>query len=418
MIFLQAISRVVLGLVFIFSGFLKLIDPVGTALKVTEYLNAASLDFLSGLSPVAAITLATLEFMLGIAILLGLRMRLASVGIFIMMIFFSLVTLLLVIFDPITDCGCFGELIKLTNMQSFLKNMVLLLLSLFIFLRRKSFVPIGPAILEWFLMGFFFIISLSLSIYSYRNLPLMDFSDFKSGTDIVAQLDDLGSSTEYKATYIYKKGDEIGKFTLDNLPDSTWTFVDSETELLSGSSAKSMDFFIRSEEGEYMTDYFLSLEEPLFISVITNIGRLGKKEWERLNTFAQNVVLNGGRFIFLTSETNSDVQEVRERYGLTADFYWGDYKNLITLIRSNGGVVYLNDGCVVNKWAWRKVPQKRLKMIMDQDPDLYNAKVVTREKIRGEIWISAIILLIIIIRTFCRLYLKGTESREAPTLTD
>src|SRR5574344_58861 len=186
MSFFRALCRIIFGLTFILSGFLKLVDPVGTGLIVEEYFTLFHLGFIDNLAVYCGMLLSSLEFIIGINTLLGLRMKITSIVGLIFIFGFTLVTIYLVIFNPINDCGCFGEAIHLTNMQSFLKNVVLLLCALLIFFQRKKYVPIVPAPAEWTFVGVFWAAGLLVSINALITLPHIDFTAYKVGTDLNA----------------------------------------------------------------------------------------------------------------------------------------------------------------------------------------------------------------------------------------
>ena len=168
-------SRIIIAPVFIFSGFVKAIDPLGSAYKFSDYFEAFGLDFLSPMALVLAVMLSTTELIIGLSIIMGVLMRVTSWALLIFMSFFTLLTLLIAITNPVSDCGCFGDAIILTNWQTFWKNIVFMVPTLILFYGRKRFRPIGSIGAEWGIVTLFIVTGISLSLYTYRNLPVFDF---------------------------------------------------------------------------------------------------------------------------------------------------------------------------------------------------------------------------------------------------
>ena len=220
----KALCRLIFGLTFILSGFLKLTDPIGTGLIILEYLAVFHLGFLNAASIGIGIALSAIEFLIGISILLGLRMRFFTWLGLGFISFFTLLTLYLAIFNPITDCGCFGEAIHLTNWETFYKNLVLLTCALVLFFNRKSFIPIAHAAVEWVSVGLFLSVALLIAIPTYYNIPQIDFTAYKIGTD----LDKLTreSHAEYETVFFTQRMVSKGSliFTIcPTPPGHLWT---------------------------------------------------------------------------------------------------------------------------------------------------------------------------------------------------
>ena len=181
---IRGVVRFLLGLVFLFSGFVKLIDPVGSGMIMDEYLKFMHLSFLSFGADSGASFLSALEMLTGIVLLTGFRIKNAIVVSLSLLSFFTLLTLFLAIYNPIVDCGCFGEAIKLTNLETFLKNIVLLGMALFLYLQKDNFVPVAPGRIEWVFTIIFALLVILLSFYSHYNLPIVDFLEYKAGYDL------------------------------------------------------------------------------------------------------------------------------------------------------------------------------------------------------------------------------------------
>ena len=339
------------GFVFYISGILKLMDPVGAGLVMKEYLNFLHIGFLEPISTVAAGVFAFAEAILGAALVTGIWRKAiapAAVG---LQTFFTILTALLVIFKPEMDCGCFGEAINLTHLETLIKNLVLLALLLIYYIPAKH---LGLAKKRKYVA--FSIVCLStvaFATYSFLYIPMIDFTDYKPGTQInrLAETDDA-----FEAEFIYSKDGHEEAFTLENLPDTTWTFVRTETKEKK-QNKETATVSIYDAEGNY-ADSLLATGKIIVVILYRPVA--GEKEIRRLNAFLDNVSKAGFTAMVLSTS---------EIAGVQAASYVCDYKTLITLNRSNGGAVYLNDGFIIRKWAKKTLPDlPELAMLSDEDP--------------------------------------------------
>lgn len=234
--FLRNLSRIFVGLVFIYSGFVKVVDPLGSAYKFTDYFVAMNLEFLSGAALTLAILLCVAELVLGIALLFNLVPKISSWGALIFMALFTPLTLWLAVANPVSDCGCFGDALILTNWQTFFKNLIILAFVGVIFWQRKNFNPFYRPFWQW-ILGFFFAgMAFWLAFYSLNNLPIIDFRPYHIGANIpegmIVPDEEKNNVDVYESVFIYEKNGEQKEFTAETLPDSTWTFVDAEHKLV------------------------------------------------------------------------------------------------------------------------------------------------------------------------------------------
>ncbi|HOG41149.1 MAG TPA: DoxX family protein [Bacteroidales bacterium] len=402
----KALCRLIFGLTFILSGFLKLTDPIGTGLIIQEYLTVFSMRFLDFASIGLGIALSAIEFVIGISILLGLRMRFFTWMGLGFISFFTLLTLYLAIFNPITDCGCFGEAIHLTNWETFYKNLVLLTCALVLFFNRKSFIPIAYAAFEWVSVGLFLGIALLIAIPTYYNIPQIDFTAYKIGTDL--DMLTRESHAEYETIFLYSKDGKQQEFGLNDLPDSTWTFVDSRTELISGSpELAQVDISLRDTAGEYRTEVLLQ-EGPLVAGVIWDPEEMTPQMWTNLVILKSETLSEGSRFILLSSVREFDGNQA-EAFFPQEIIYTADRKALMTLVRSNGGGVYFFDGTIIHKWPSRRITSERISAILSEDSD----QVVLNDSIHQRLYINilliSIILIVILMRYFCKSFYTHKE---------
>lgn len=373
--FLLALFRILFALTFIVSGALKLVDPVGTGLIVKEYLDFMHLDALEPAAIGLGIALAVTEFTIGICILGGLRIRIISWITLIMVAGFTGITLYLMLFNPISDCGCFGEAIHLTNTQTFLKNVVLLVLAILIFLGRKRATRIAPAWLEWTFVGIFALLATAVAIRALATIPQVDFTAYRVGNS----LDELAqeNQAQYETTFIYTKDGHTEEFTLDNLPDESWTYLDSKTVQVGGSTKMAqVDFTLEQTEG------------PVLAVTIYSPEALDAGQLERIELFKRAAAQQGREVVV---------------YGPSGDYVTADRKSLMTLNRSNGGAVYFNDATIVAKWANLELPEVDLGAVLEEDPDV----LILQHRIREQLYVSILIAGALVLMAFMRIICKS-----------
>lgn len=427
--FLRAISRFGFGLLFIFSGFLKSIDPIGSALKVKEYLDAFHFGWIDFISIPSAMILSAAEFIVGVAILKGLRMQLFSKIALGFISFFTLLTLVIYIFNPVSDCGCFGEAIKLSNAATFYKNLVLLAFALVIYFQRDKFKPIATPRIEWGYILIYAVIIVGIEGYSLKKMPQIDFGIYKPGTDLIATQQG-NQEREYETTFIYSKDGKEETFTLNNLPDSTWTFVDAKTILVSGASEdSSVDFSFLDSEGMPVGNEILQNGGEIFFLSIYNARALSERGVERIIRFAERLFARNLKLYILSANSVDDTEELFKPYeelqGIEYEILYADYKAIISFNRSSGGLTYVNNGVIVKKWARGNYPFDTIDDILDKDPEIITSKEQIAEHLFAEISLFIILFLIVIIRFISKiihnrrvaklLHIPQVDEREAAT---
>ena len=375
--FLRGLCRVIFALTFILSGALKLLDPVGTGLIVKEYLDFMHLGDLEPAAVGLGIALATAEFVIGICVLSGLRIRIIAWAALILTAFFTGLTLYLMLYNPISDCGCFGEAIHLTNRQTFFKNVILLVLAVLIFLGRKRATRVAPVWLEWTFIGLFALVGLSIAIRALSTIPQVDFTAYRVGSS----LDELAQENQarYVTTFLYTKDGHTREFTLDNLPDESWTYLDSKTVQVGGSTRMAqVDFTLDQMEG------------PLLAVTVYDPAGLTPERRDLIDHFRKDALLHGQELVV---------------YGPTDEYVTADRKSLMTLNRSNGGAVYFNDGVIVAKWANSELRDADLDNVLGEDPDV----IILRHRIREQLYLSILVagtlLLLVMVRVLCKSFI-------------
>lgn len=341
------------GFVFFLSGIFKLLDPVGAGLVMEEYFSFLHLSFLDFSAKFLATGLAFMETVIGTALITGIWRRLTAYAAICFQAFFTLVSIILVIFNPDMDCGCFGEVIHLTHTQTLLKNIGLCIL-LACYTVPASALG-GPKKKKYVSFGLVTISVLAFSIYSWRHIPLVDYTDFKAATAL--QASDMFPTAEedlYEAVLIYEKDGRKSQFTLECLPDSTWNYVSTETRLKKEFSGSIVNLSFHDVNGDYQ-DQLAADGKVIVISVYDPDMRAQK--WTGTAAFINRAEEAGFRPILLVAATPEELQKrfakldepIRDILEWSA--YCADYKTLITMNRSNGGATYFSDGYLIRKWS-------------------------------------------------------------------
>ena len=357
----------VTGFVFFLSGIVKLLDPVGAGLVMDGYFDFLHMDFMTPASKFFGVMFALAETIIGTGLITGVWRKAVALSAIILQGFFTLLTLLLVIFNPEMDCGCFGEAIHLTHMQTFIKNIILcILLAVYFFpssqlgenRKRKyaSFALVTVSVLAF-------------TVYSLMYIPLIDFTDFKPASALMAGEGSGGDS--YESVFIYEKDGERQSFTLDHLPDSTWTFVDTETVMVESEGSASVNLSIRDAYGDYHDS--IAADGKIMIVSVYDIDRKAGR-WGQTAHFLSNAEKAGFTSLLLVRSTPEEFEEAVSGLDpmvvetLRRHLYFSDYKELVSMNRSNGGATFFCDGYLIRKWARRALPDmKNLEKLVEAD---------------------------------------------------
>jgi uncharacterized membrane protein YphA (DoxX/SURF4 family) len=360
------IARVLIGLTFIFSGFAKGIDPWGSAYKFTDYFNAFQMPWLTSLAFAFGILLAATEFFLGLAMVFNFFIRITSWFILAFMVFFTGLTLVLALTNPVTDCGCFGDALVITNWQTFYKNIVLLALAIFIFKQRNNFRSKNGPLLSIAMTGMTMVVYFYLVAYSYNHLPIIDFSPYKVGVNIpdAMKVPEGALKDIYENNLIYKNlksGDEK-EFTEANYPwqdTLNWKFVKmGEQKLIQkGYKPPIHDFRIETAEGEDIKDFFLYDEKGTFIVIAHNLQKSSKEGMAKMAALAIEAKRKGYNFIGLTATSPDSFEAFKNETGVQFDFFNTDEITLKTIVRSNPGLILIKKGTIQAKYHFNDTPK-------------------------------------------------------------
>ena len=362
--------RTIVGLLFIFSGLIKANDPLGFGYKLQEYFEVFHIAFLNDYATVFAILLCTIEIVLGALLLLGIRSRNVAFGLLLTIIFFTFLTFYSAFFEVVTSCGCFGDAIPLTPWQSFSKDIVLLIMILYIYKKRGEIMPlISTERAQNWILGFIILISLGFGLYTYNFLPILDFLPYKIGNNIPSlMIMPPGAPQDvYQITYTLKnKSTGETKSLTDKeylssgiWKDKSWEITgDPESKLISkGFEVKIKDLKITDSQG---TDYNTEILENPYYNLVIVAYDLSKTDLiglGNLNAIAINASENFNiRTVFLTSNSAQDAEAFSKKNKLVMEVFFADAIPLKSMVRANPGVLLLKNGTVINKWHFHNLP--------------------------------------------------------------
>ena len=358
------LCRIIVAVTFIFSGFVKAIDPIGTQYKLQDYLGAIGI---AGILPnwtllAVAVFLAAIEFCIGIFLLFAIQRRLISKLTVAFMAFMTMVTVWIVVADPVKDCGCFGDALHLTNTETLIKNIVLLVCSLAIMYRPLAMFRFVSKSNQWIVTNYtivFILVSSGLSLY---YLPIFDFRPYHIGVNIPRgmEIPKGAKLPQFKTTFIMEKNGQRKEFTLDNYPDASWKFIDSKTVQTSeGYIPPIHDFSITDNKtGLDLTNSVLSHKGYTFLLIAPHLETADDSNFgdiDRLYEYAQSYDIP---FYCLTASTTKAIKRWIDLTGAEYPFCITDEAVLKTIIRSNPGLLLLKDGTIINKWSHNNLPNE------------------------------------------------------------
>ena len=391
------LCRIIVGIVFIYSGFVKGIDPLGSDYKFTDYFNAFGMGWMNATTLFFSFALSLVEFLIGIALLFNLWVSRMTWGSLLFMAFFTPLTLVLALTNPVSDCGCFGDAMILTNWQTFWKNIILLLLAIMIFMYRKEYKSSLPLVGQFSFLALAGAGMLCLSVYCYRHLPVLDFRPYAVGKNITEgmRLPEGAEPDQYEVTLKYKNKQtgEVQSFTEENYPwqdTLNWEYESSSERLVKkGYITPIHDLVIEHPMLGNITEEILEDDNHTILAVAYNLTQSDVQYQPAINRLAEYAQEKGIRFYGLTSSSERDIETYKKRYHVPYEFCTADEIQLKTMIRSNPGVIILREGTILDKWAGKDVPDvKEL-----QDTDLTAYCVYSREQMQRIYLVYSIILL-------------------------
>ena len=352
-IFVQFI-RILVSLTFIFSGFVKLIDPIGTKIKMLEYFgeDVLNLTFLYPYALEISVIMILLEFALGIWLLFGYKPKFTLRALLVLISVFLFLTWYSAYYNKVTDCGCFGDAVKLSNRETFYKNVVLIIFILFLNWRWKDINPLFVKKITTGVSYTFTALALFFMIYTIRHLPLIDFRPYAIGKNIEEgmRIPPDAPKGKFKDIWYYKVNGEIKEFTNEDEP---WNikgaeFVDRKTITIQEAYTPPIhDFSIENETDGDITDQVLDMPE-VYLVISYKPTEISENARKKINEYTAKLIKEGHKVIGLFASNDDNIAK---KYNFT--LYLTDATTLKTMIRSNPGVIKLENGTVVEKKAWR-----------------------------------------------------------------
>ena len=357
------VCRFVLAATFIFSGYVKAIDPLGTLYKLKDYAAAMSLN---GLLPDwalvgVAIALGALEFALGVFMLFAVRRHVVSRIMLAFMAAMTVLTLWIFVADPVKDCGCFGDALKLTNGETLLKNIVLIACAALVAWRPVDMARFISRSNQWIVRYYTVAYIVITSVYCLYTLPIFDFRPYHVGMNIKQgmEIPEGAEQPEFESTFLLRKNGETREFTLDNYPDSTWEYVDTRTvQTKKGYEPPIHDFALTScDTGEDITEQVLTKKGYTFLLVSPRLAVADDSNFGDIDQIYEYADENGADFYCVTASANDEIERWRDLTGAEYQFCNADETTLKTMIRSNPGLMLLKDGTIIGKWSHNALPQ-------------------------------------------------------------
>ena len=356
------LCRIIVALTFIFSGFVKAIDPIGLQYKLQDYLGAIGIP---GFLPdwmllIMAVLLAAVEFCMGIFLLFAIQRRLISKLIVVFMSIMTLITVWLVVANPVKDCGCFGDALHLTNTETLVKNIILLGCSIVIMRRPLAMFRFISESNQWIVINYTIVFIFVCSGLSLYYLPLFDFRPYRIGTNIPRGMEIPKDAEQplFETTFIMEKGGQRKEFTLNDYPDSTWKFIDSKTvQVKEGYIPPIHDFSIADRKtGKDLTDSVLRHKGYTFLLIAPYLERADDSNFGDIDQLYEYAQTYNIPFYCLTASTAKAIQRWKDITGAEYPFCITDETTLKTIVRSNPGLLLLKDGTIINKWSHNQLP--------------------------------------------------------------
>jgi len=362
--------RIFVGLLFIFSGLIKINDPLGFSYKLEEYFEVFHIGFLNSFALSMSIILCSLEIILGFALLIGVRAKSVAWGLLLLIIFFAFLTFYSAYFKVVQTCGCFGDAIPLTPWQSFSKDLVLLVLIIVIFINRRKIEPAFSKKTGDNLLIGSAVIAVGIGLYTYNFMPVIDFLPYKVGANIPdgMKIPPGAKPDEFEITYNLKNkktGDTKvmtdKEYLSSNIwKDNNWTVVGTpENKLVKkGYEVPIKDLSIQDAQGNNYTNELLSNPYNSLIVVAYDLNHTNVEAIGRLNAMAVNLIHDfNTRVIMLTSNSSKDAEAFAKKNHMVMEIFYADEVPLKSMVRANPGVILLKNGVILNKWHYHSVPK-------------------------------------------------------------
>ena len=357
------ICRLVLAVTFILSGFVKAVDPLGTQYKLNDYLEAMQLGNLvpQTVTLMGSIALSTVEFCIGIFLLFVIYRRFTSRLALLVMSIMTVLTVWIYMADPVSDCGCFGDAVVLTNGQTLLKNIILLACAVIVAWKPLDMLRFISHTNQWIVINYSVLFILFVAGYALYDLPQFDFRPYHVGANIKEGMEvpEGAEQPQFETTFIMEKNGERREFGIDNYPDSTWTYIDTRTvQTKQGYVPPIHDFSITTPEGEELTEEILNDKGYTLLLISPHLEDADDSQFDLINQIYEYAEDNDYPFYCLTASGEQGISRWRDITGAEYPFALTDETTLKTIIRSNPGLLLLKDGTVIRKWSHNRLPDE------------------------------------------------------------
>lgn len=350
---LVALSRIIVGLLFIVSGFIKLNDPVGFSFKLEEYFSAAvlNMEFLTPYALSIALFVVIFEVLLGVTLLLGYRVKFTVWSLLIMIVFFTFLTLYSAITGKVTDCGCFGDALKLTPWQSFLKDIVLLGFILILFYKKEYITPLFSEKIRLIGFGMALLLCVFYAVYVLNHLPVIDFRAYKVGTNIMEGMTVPEDAPKAVYEYAWKfnvDGKEQIVRTQGDYPEVNGEFVDVKTTQVQKGYEPPIHDFTMEKDGVDHTVEIMNWNNVVVI-IARIINEADEEAMKEIKIITDEALKKGYKVIGMSASNPEEIAPFKKKFDLNFDFYFTDLTTLKTIVRSNPGILKLKNGTIIQK---------------------------------------------------------------------
>lgn len=393
------ICRLVLASTFIFSGFVKANDPYGTAYKMTDYLNVWNIHITETFTLLGAVILATIELVIGLYLLFGISKRPIARITTVFMGVMTLFTIYIAIANPVTDCGCFGDAVILTNTETLLKNIILMGASIMLWRNYDKQIKFISKNTEWLISIFSNIYAVFLAGYSITHLPVFDFRPYHIGADIRKSVEiPEDQRPEFENIIVYERNGEKLELGLDDDdPDSTWNYVETK-RIMTKEGGKSLisDFYIIDKDGEDIAQLILEEEGYNFLLIAPMLENANQGYIGDINAIYDYAKENGYGFYCITASDTTAQKYWTEHTGAEYEYFMGDERALKTIVRSNPGLVLLKDGKIITKRSTFDLPDEDILSDRLENIDFGKTDIVTFKRKIAYILLTFILPLLLL----------------------
>lgn len=361
--YLLWVIRIVVAVLFIFSGLVKANDPLGLSYKMDEFFEVWHMYWMMPYSLALSILMIAFEIIAGVALLLGYAYRVFSFLLLLLITFFTFLTAYVLFSGKIKECGCFGDCIKISNEETFWKDVILLVLGLVLVIFRKQIAPILAHKTGTILMVLTAIFAFGVQWYALEHLPFYDCLPYKVGVNVVEdrKMPPGAVPDQYESIMIYEKDGVQKEFTMQNYPwqDTTWKFVDRKDKLIKKGNAepKIRDYVITDYNGTEYTDQILQTPGNSFLWYVRSTDDAHMDNIDDLKALINTCRQQGVPFYILCSDNKDKAYAFVDKYDLkAAELVVLDRTVSKTAMRSNPGLMLLEEGVIKGKWSYRDYP--------------------------------------------------------------